>query len=91
MAGQPLPRAIAYMASVSFDWGVILIGKNGTYISIILSIIGGYGGGQIRSEILSYNGDSWFAVGQLGNARYYTAATRIMLNTTATRCNKGDE
>ena len=70
------------MASVSIDQGVIIMGKNGNYIIIIHSIIGGYDGGQKRSEILSYKEGKWTEVGQLGVARYGAAATMIMVNTT---------
>ena len=69
------------MASVSLDWEVIMIGKNGTYIISIHCIIGGYGHGKKRSEILSYSGGNWTEVGQLGIARNQAAATKIMVDT----------
>ena len=69
------------MASVSLDQEVIMIGKNSNYIIIIDSITGGYDG-QARSEILSYSGGSWTEVGQLGRARYWPGATKILVNTT---------
>jgi hypothetical protein len=72
---------MAYMASVSLDQEVMFIGKNANIIIIIHSIAGGYGG-QRRPEVWSYSGGNWTEVGQLGNARHYAAATKIMVNTT---------
>ena len=72
-----------FMASVSIDQGVIILGKNTTYIIIIHSIIGGWDdGGQLRSEILSFNGVEWTEVGQLGIGRYFFAATTILVDHT---------
>jgi hypothetical protein len=78
---------MADMASVSIDQGVIILGKTGNYIIIIYSIIGGWeheGGweGKYRSEILSYKGGNWSEIGQLGIARYYSAATPIKVDPT---------
>jgi hypothetical protein len=70
------------MASVSIDQGVIIMGKTGDYIIIIHSIIGGWDGGQVRSEILSYKGVNWTEVGQLGFARVSAAATAIKVDPT---------
>ena len=93
--GQPLPRAMRGMASVSLDQEVIILGKNGDYIIIIHSIIGGlgantsyesiigrYGDGGLRSEILAFKGAEWSEIGQMGVGRYGAAATILMVNTT---------
>jgi hypothetical protein len=70
------------MASVSLDQEVMFIGKNANIIIIIHSLAGGSDGRLSRPEVLSFNGGNWREVGQLGNARYYAAATKIMVNTT---------
>jgi hypothetical protein len=70
------------MASVSLDQEVIILGKNGNYIIIIHSIIGGRDRNQIRSEILSFNGVEWTELGQLGIPRAYFAATTILVDHT---------
>ena len=83
--GQPLPRAMAGMASVSLDQEMIILGKNTHYIIIIHSIIGGWGDDssyQERSEILSYKGGNWTEVGQLGISRMFFAATLIKVDPT---------
>ena len=65
------------MASVSMDQAVIILGKNSNIDIIIHSIIGGWDWDQYRSEILSYNGEKWTQLGQLGSARDSSAATKI--------------
>jgi hypothetical protein len=83
--GEPLPRAMWGMASVSLDQEVIFIGKTDNIVFIIQRIAGGHGGGQQRREILSYKGGNWTEVGRLGKARSRAAATKIMVNSTV--CN----
>ena len=70
------------IASVSVNQEVIIMGKDSNDIIIIHSIIGGFDGGQKRSEILLYKEGKWNQVGQLGIARYGAAATMILVNTT---------
>ena len=79
-AGQALPRRLNHMASVSMDQAVIILGKN-INIIIIHSIIGGWDeGDQDRSEVLSYNGVEWTQLGQMGSARSFSAATKILVD-----------
>lgn len=70
--GQPLPRAMAGMASVSFDQKVMFIGGSAD------------GGQNSRSEILAYSGQ-WTEEGQLGIARSFAGATKILV--TSNLCN----
>jgi len=67
-AGEPLPRAMSDMASVSLDHEVMFFG--------------GYDRRQRRSEILTYRGGEWTEVGQLVIGRSQFAATKILVNTT---------
>jgi len=60
---NPLPRTLFGVATVSLDHSVILTG--------------GDDGGNYRSEILAFDGEDWKEVGQLQEARYRHAATRI--------------
>eukprot|EP00092_Neocalanus_flemingeri_P010981 GFUD01011824.1.p1 GENE.GFUD01011824.1~~GFUD01011824.1.p1 ORF type:complete len:447 (+),score=101.01 GFUD01011824.1:59-1399(+) len=68
-----LPRRLTYVPSVSMN--------NRVYI------IGGYCDGEVRGEILAFDGEDWTEVGQLKVARASHAATKIDTFTMVGVCN----
>jgi len=69
---NPLPRRLSMVATVSMDNSIL---------------IGGDTGGSWRREILTFDGEDWKKVGQLQEARYYTAATKIDMTHLMDFCN----
>merc|ERR1719186_1341026 len=60
---NPLPRTLAGVATVSMDNSIFLLG--------------GFDGHSDRAEILAFDGEHWKEVGQIKEAKYDLAATRI--------------
>ena len=82
ISGEPLPRALTHMASVSLDMSILLIGTNTILLqSYSVADAGGRDGGRnIRDEILSYSDGTWSEVGELEVPKYDHASTKIMLS-----------